>query len=124
MTTTGSKYRETKEFHLVYYKLITAAQSQEVVYYKGVAKILGIETPGHHMAREVGQILGEISEDEHRAGRPMLSALAVASSGFPGEGFFKLARRVGKLSSTNSDDERDFWLAERNQVYDTWKVDE
>jgi hypothetical protein len=29
------------------------------------------------MAREVGEVLGEIFEDEHRAGRPMLSAVVV-----------------------------------------------
>ena len=76
MTIVKAKYRGTKEFLLAYMKLITAAQYRGVVYYTDIAKILGIEKPGHHMGREVGQLLGEISENEHQAGRPMLSAVA------------------------------------------------
>src|SRR3972149_8350236 len=99
MTTIGTKYRGTKEYHLVYCELVIAAQYRGVVGYHKIAKILGIDQPGHHMAREVGQVLGEISEDEHNAGRPMLSAVAVSVKGYPGEGFFALARRLGSLTS-------------------------
>ena len=121
MTTLGSKYRGTKEFLLIYSKLITAASFRGVVSYTNVARILGIDSPGHHMAREVGQVLGEISEDEHRVGRPMLSAVAVSTSGYPGKGFFKLARDLGRLPSTNKKDENDFWINERERVYAIWK---
>jgi hypothetical protein len=64
MTTIGNKYRGSKEFLLVYTRLIVAAQHRGLVSYKEVARILGIDEPGHHMARKVGQVLGEISEDE------------------------------------------------------------
>ncbi|MFX0199082.1 MAG: hypothetical protein ACFFCW_23415 [Candidatus Hodarchaeota archaeon] len=113
MTTVGSKYRGTKEFLLIYSKLITAASFRGFVSYTNVARILGTDSPGHHMARQVGQVLGEISEDEHRVGRPMLSAVAVSTSGYPGEGFFKLAHDLGRLFSTNKDGEHDFWISER-----------
>ncbi len=72
------------------------------------------------MAREVGQILGEISEDEHRQGRPMLSAVAVSTSGQPGEGFYELARALGKLKSESLKESHLFWERERAAVYDEW----
>ena len=120
MTTVGTKYRGTKHFILVYSKLINAAQNRELVFYEQVASLLGIAQPGHHMAREVGQVLGEISEDESRAGRPMLSAIAVASRGFPGEGVFNLAARLGKFTGTTAEVQRSFWEHERNLVFSEW----
>lgn len=51
MTTIGSKYRGTQEFLRVYSKLIAAAESRGKVSYQEVAAVLGIETPGHHMAK-------------------------------------------------------------------------
>jgi len=68
MSTVGSKYRGTKEYQLVYCKLLSAAQRHDEAFYTEIAEILGIATTGHHMAREVGQVLGEVSEDEHNAG--------------------------------------------------------
>ena len=123
MTMCGSKYQGTKEFFLVYAKLITAAQYRGTVNYRQVAKILGIDQAGNHMAREVGQVLGEISEAEHAVGRPMLSALAISSKGFPSEGFFNLARDLGKFSSDAPEEEKAFWKEEKESVYETWAID-
>jgi hypothetical protein len=120
MTTLGSQYRGTREFLLVYCTLIRAAQQGTLLYYKEVAHHLGIHHAGHHMARQVGQVLGEISEDEHQAGRPMLSAIAVNEAGFPGDGFFKLARRLGKLTTQDARAEEQFLNSERSSVYATW----
>ena len=123
MTTIGSKYRGKREFLLVYCELIQAARYQGIVYYKRIARLIGIEEPGHHMARQVGQVLGEISEDEHAAGRPMLSAVAVASDDHPGDGFFTLARNLGLLDSEDESQMQEFWERQRDRVYDTWHVD-
>lgn len=44
----------------------------------------------------IGSILGEISEYEHENRRPLLSALVIRiSDGEEGEGFYKLAERLG-----------------------------
>ncbi|WP_295221319.1 hypothetical protein [uncultured Chryseobacterium sp.] len=44
----------------------------------------------------IGSILGEISEYEHDNKRPLLSALVIRlSDGEEGEGFYKLAERLG-----------------------------
>jgi hypothetical protein len=48
------------------------------------------------MASEVGQLLGEIGENEKKAGRPQLIALVVyKGDGTPSYGFYKLARQLG-----------------------------
>jgi len=45
------------------------------------------------MLSTVGRLLGEISEDEHDAGHPLLSAIVVdKNSSLAGPGFFKLVR--------------------------------
>lgn len=119
MTTIGSQYRGTREFLRVYCALIRAATARTVLHYKEVATLIGVPPAGHHMARQVGQVLGEISEDEHGWGRPMLSVVAVSEAGVPGEGFFKLARRLGKLGDSGAD-EQAFLEAELERVYDAW----
>jgi hypothetical protein len=59
--------------------------------------------------------LGEISTEESRAGRGMLSALVVHKSGDmqPGPGFFELARNLGEDTS----DILACWVNEFKRVY-------
>jgi hypothetical protein len=58
---------------------------------------MGLPMKGNYMQHEVGWMLGEISEDEIANERLMLSALAVGVSGVPGEGFYNLAKELGRL---------------------------
>jgi hypothetical protein len=120
-TTLISKYRGTKEFLPVYCLLISAARSRDTVTYQQVAQIMGLLPQGHHMGAETGHLLGEISEDECRHGRPMLSALAVSVLGMPGEGFFKLATQLGRFDPSSGPTQRGFWEKERDAVYEAWK---
>jgi hypothetical protein len=119
MTIVATKYRGTKEYSLVYAELITAAKYRGTVTYQEVAKILGLPLQGNYMGGVIGQLLGEISDDEVANGRPMLSAIVVNIKGLPGPGFFTLARQLGKLQD---EDEQAFWEKECQQVYETWKV--
>lgn len=122
MSTIGIQYRGTQKFLLVQSALIQAARERKLVHYKDVAGLIGVPPSGHHMARQVGQVLGEISEDEHKARRPMLSAIAVAESGFAGDGFFVLARRLGRLAATEWDAETAFLRDEQRRVYAAWDL--
>jgi hypothetical protein len=115
------KYRGSKAYLLVYSELIGAARSGGTIAYGRVAEIMGLPTTANFMAAEVGHLLGEMSEDEHRNGRPMLSAIAVGASGMPGQGFFKLARDLAKLGDCSPDNERAFWEREKKAVYATWQ---
>jgi hypothetical protein len=120
MSVVENHYRGKKEYALVYSELIVAAKYRGTITYQEIAQIVGLPLQGNYMQKEIGQILGEISDDEVSNGRPMLSAIAVGVSGNPGQGFFNLARELGRL---RDDDEQRFWEAERKAVYDTWKIE-
>jgi hypothetical protein len=117
----GGKYRGTKEYHLVYSELIQAARYRGLITYGRVAAIMGLPPSGNHMAAEIGKILGEIVEEEHGQGRPMLSAIVVGAEGGPGEGFYSLARDLGKLKADSPEARRRFWEKERNAAYREWE---
>jgi hypothetical protein len=114
-------YRRTREYQLVYSKLLHAAQHQTHIFYADVVDVLGPLSDDDDGAHEAANVLGEISEDEHSAGRPMLSALVVSGRGIPAATFFSLARCLGKLASTEPADEMKFWMAEKSRVYDAWQ---
>lgn len=100
-------------------ELVRAAQYRGITTYQDIAVIMGLPQKGAYMGAETGHILGEISEDEFRSGRPMLSAVAVGVNGKPGPGFYTLARDLGLLTPTQS--EIEFWAAQREAVYQAWK---
>jgi hypothetical protein len=121
MTEGTSKYRGSKNYLLVYSELINAARYRGIVTYQEIASIMGLPLQGNHMGREIGLILGEISEDEHQNGRPMLSAIVVSSIGKPSGGFFNLAKILGKLQDDSDEGQRRFWEREKAAVYQTWR---
>lgn len=120
MSEATGKYRGSVAYHLVYSELIRAAQYGGLTTYQAIAQIMGLPLQGSHMGRQVGIMLGEITEDELAQGRPMLSAVAVGVNGVPGPGFAGLARELGKLDSEEKADEMAFWEAECAAVYETW----
>lgn len=62
-------------------------------------------------------ILGEVSTEEARAGRGMLSALVVsAGDNMPGSGFFELAKKLGRKG-----DDLTVWLNELKLLADAWR---
>ena len=118
MIVVNRKYFGTEIFLKVYYKLIRTAQKKGTIYYGDVAGTMRLPIRGEHMAREAGQILGEISEWEHNEGRPLLSAVVIRQDiGMPGDGFFKLARQLGKFQGQS---EQDFWHNELRDVHNMW----
>jgi hypothetical protein len=116
----ANRYRGTTDYVRVLAELVHAAEYRGVTTYQDLAVIMGLPLQGAYMGRETGHILGEISEDEVTAGRPMLSAVAVSVSGKAGPGFFGLAKDLGRFSGDPADEER-FWRAELDAVYATWK---
>ena len=120
MAVVAEKYRGTQTYSLVYCKLLSAAGKKESVPYKEIGQIMGLETDAG-MAKEIGQLLGEINEDEHNNGRPLLSAVAVESTTrMPGEGFFQFAKQLRKFDGETDEDKREFWRDEIQRVYEIW----
>jgi hypothetical protein len=115
-----SKYRGTTDYIRVLAELVRAAEFRGLTTYQDIALIMGLPLQGSHMGREIGHLLGEISEDESLAGRPMLSAVAVGVSGKPGPGFFALARQFGKFTGSESEQDS-YWSHELQSVYKAWR---
>jgi hypothetical protein len=59
--------------------LIEAARQQRTVYYKDVAQQFK-DRRLHHKSEAMVDLLGEISAEEHAAGRPLLSAVWFATT--------------------------------------------
>ncbi|RMF72362.1 MAG: hypothetical protein D6738_11410 [Acidobacteria bacterium] len=119
MKVVKDKYRGQPVYHRVMRELVLAAEYRGLTTYQDIAVIMGLPQQGSHMGRETGHLLGEISEDEVLAGRPMLSAVAVGASGKPGAGFFEFARKLGRLEPGM--DELEYWERERQAVYEVWR---
>ena len=119
MSVVNDKYRGTTKYFHVLAELVQAAQYQGLTTYQDIAPLMGLPQSGNHMGKEVGLILGEISEDEVRAGRPMLSSVAVGVNGKVGSGFFELARDLGRLDQNK--DESAFRKEELRATYSAWR---
>ena len=119
MSVVSDKYRGTITYARVLGELVRAAEYRGVTTYQDIALIMELPQRGSHMGREVGHILGEISEAEFQANRPILSAVAVNVHGKPGPGFFTLARDLGR--PCRESEEEAFWEAERDAAYATWR---
>jgi len=118
MSVYGRKYLNQPVFKQVRDKLIEVAKNHGTITYGEVGEIMGIKQPGNHLSRETGQICGEISEEEHRKGNPLLSAAVVRSdTGLPGDGFFYLANELN-LYRSSEETKRDFWKRELQRVYE------
>jgi len=113
------KYRGKTVYFHVLAELVRAAQYRGSTTYQDIAVIMGLPVTGSHMGKETGQILGEISENEVAAGRPMLSSVAVGINGKPGSGFFALARDLDLLQ--RGEDETVFWQRQREATYQAWR---
>ncbi|MBL7130840.1 MAG: hypothetical protein ISS45_05520 [Candidatus Omnitrophica bacterium] len=122
MAIVKDKFRETKKYYLVYSELITAAKYRGTITYQEIARIIRFPLSGNWMGAQIGQLLGEISEDEVRHNRPMLSAVAVNTTGVPGTGFFWLAQQLKRLNNNSKKGRQKFWEEEKKAVYEAWKV--
>jgi hypothetical protein len=116
----SNKYRGTKAYAIGYSTLISVARVRGLATYQGIAELTGLPKRGRIMARQVGDLAGEISEDEVKQGRPMLGALVVdLTKGLPGDGFFTLAQRLQRFTGKGK---RMFWEEERRAAYETWRA--
>ncbi len=108
----------------IYEKLIRVARAQSIISYEDLNEQLQLglnfEMPPDRDL--LGVWLGEISEDEVKAARHMLSALVGhkegAGVGDPGKGFYKFAKALGVYPGG---DDLGFWAREVKWLHDYWK---
>ncbi len=115
------RYRGKKEYLIAISELINAARYGGTTTYQEIALIAGLPLRGAYMGKEVGHLLGEITEDEVARERPMLSAVVVDVKGKVGPGFFTLAKQLGKLTDESEEGKRKFHEQELKTCYDTWR---
>ena len=72
MSVVTDKYRGTTKYFHAFAELVRAAQDRRPDDLPGHRLLMDLLQSGSHMGKEVGRLLGEISEDEVRAGRRML----------------------------------------------------
>ena len=105
------------EHQAVYERLVKAARAGEFVHYGELAKMLGIDLDNPHFGAQVGKVLGQISEEEVAAGRPMISAI-VEDTMLPGAGFFKLGQELHRTDP--GEDEIGFAIRQIKRVHEYW----
>jgi hypothetical protein len=96
--------------------LVACARARSTVTYVDlVARVRALSLQPNDM--RLFALLGELSRDEARAGRGMLSAVVVsAGEGTPGPGFFRLAERLGRDVA----DPVSAWVDELRRVHEAW----
>lgn len=100
---------------IIYDAIVKVAEDGGCVCYGDIAPLIGLNPRSPIM----GIILEWISTREHRAGRPLLTAVVVKKmTGIPGKGFFKLAKCLKRQAQSEADD--DFWEKELQRVHDYW----
>ena len=79
--------------------------------------------PHTHEGSQVGWLLGQVSAREWVEGRPLLSALVIASeTKTPGDGFYRLAVELKELAPNPSPDRKlEYWAAEVADCIAEWK---
>jgi len=66
----------------------------------------------------LGQVIGELSIQEDRAGRGMISAIVVHKvDHVPGDGFYSFAEELGRDIS----DKQVCWITEVKKVHESWQ---
>lgn len=98
--------------------LLAVARSGTTTTYSAVAGLVGLDMESPADRNRISEILDGISEGEHNAGRPLLSVVVIRNDrNMPGDGFFTMARRVGKL---HNNDNLQFFIEELRRAHDYW----
>ena len=98
------------------YTLRAVARSGQVITEKAIAPIAGIDPASEHVRSELEPVLAAVNRVENAAGRPLLAAVVVGTSGLPGAAFFALARALG----LDAEDDRALWMRELRRVHEYW----
>lgn len=117
-------YRKQKEYYLAHAALVLAAHSRSFLTYTGIARLTGLPERGNQLQRDVGQLLGEIGEDEYMDKRPILSALVVQKiGGKPSFGFYKLTDQLGITKGMSESKKTAFLQKQQSELFKFYAVD-
>jgi hypothetical protein len=99
--------------------LIGVAKKKLLIAYSDLTKSIksiNLNVANKDHVQILASLLGELSCEEERLGKGMISAIVIHKTGDqePGPGFYKCAIGLGKKFS----DKTAFWVAECNRVYE------
>ena len=99
--------------------IIERARTESTISYSELAgriTSIRVQADSHALAA----LLGEISRNEHEAGRGLLSVLVVHKTGdmMPGPGFYQLAEELGE----DAHDRERYWVEEFKRVTSNWTL--
>lgn len=111
------------DYAVIAQRLVEAAKAEQTVTYSDLGALIGLNMGQPDQRQRLSNLLGEINTEEHRHGRPMLSAVAVLKGeGRPGQGFFEICHWLGVYSGNKDSKVQDeFFIAELQRVHDYWK---
>ncbi len=85
---------------------------------------LGLNLDIKHEKQLLGDILDEISEDEHENNRPLLSALVQDKRNGQGDRFFKMCERLDMGDWKELKKDEDFRNEQITKCYEFWQNEE
>lgn len=119
-----SKYPNPHAMHkTVREHLIDIARAKKTTSYSELVAVcrLSLDLSLDRDRAELGRILGDISNEEHAHGRPLISAVAVLSdTGFPSDGFYRLAETLG-YGTAKQLERAYFGVKEMNKCSEFWR---
>ena len=107
-------------------KLVQLARTGEgpISYRRLINQVdLGLNMEIKHEKQLLGEILDEISEDEHDEGRPLLSALIQDKKNGQGDRFFKLCESLGMGDWRELKKDEAFREREIQKCREFWQVE-
>ncbi len=105
----------------LYENLKDVARQRQLISYSAAGSIVGLNMNRPPDRVILASFLNEICEYEVDLNRPMLSAIVVRkNSKWPSQGFYKLARELGKLHSAEPPREQAFLKSEQERVHEYW----
>ena len=106
----------------IYKRLKEVARSGGLITYGEIAPLACLNMENQADRNKIGEILGEISTYEDSLGHPMLSAIVVlAGIGYPGEGFYNLARSLNLHHGHGEFADLEFFVNEVKKVHSYWQ---
>lgn len=105
----------------LYERLIESARSRTMLSYSEVGTPAELDMSLSYHRRLIGQMLGEISIRESRAGRPMLSSIVVHEGSITvGSGFYQLGQDMQQVQPDESD--KDFAKRQQQETFEFWST--
>ena len=100
--------------------LVETAREGKVIQYGDLSHITGISLMGRGRSR-LSSLLQACCKGEIDDGRPMLGSVVVRKdTGMPGDGYFRVASKLGRFTGGTEPAKRAFWSEELQRVYDYW----